>query len=94
MSLGQKQVNTTTLQRMALVAAVPLSRAESLWLSVTDILATRLCRRDKVSKTYRPMTESGRAAYENLPAVSGVAHSLASKTSSVLSFNMEDVDNE
>jgi hypothetical protein len=40
------------------------------------------------------MTESGRAAYENLPAVSGVAHSLASKTSSVLSFNMEDVDNE
>jgi len=45
-------------------------------------------------KSYRPIMESGRAAYENVPAVSGVAHSLASKTSSVLSFNMEDVDNE
>jgi hypothetical protein len=38
--------------------------------------------------------ESAQSAYENGTAVSGVAHSLASKTSSVLSFNMEDVDNE
>ena len=45
---------------------------------------------------------SGVAAYgtaspnlrKAIPAVSGVAHSLASKTSSVLSFNVEDIDNE